>query len=109
MSGTPQGGARRSIVITRATSTNAGVYICVATNKVGNVTRSVNLTMKGKNSAFSMAGIWWWLVVLIIICGIIIVVIVVHVHRKKKGQYSFVPDGSDRPIPMTTQSNGVQG
>ncbi|XP_033501201.2 vascular cell adhesion protein 1 [Epinephelus lanceolatus] len=102
-------GRQKSIIVTRATSTNAGVYICVATNKVGNVTRSVNLMMKGKNSAFSIAGIWWWLIVLIIVGGIIIAMIVVHVHRKKQGQYSFVSDGSDRPIPMTTQSNGVQG
>ncbi len=35
------------ITITGATSTNEGVYICVATNKVGSVTRSVTLTLKG--------------------------------------------------------------
>ncbi len=33
--------------IREATSTNTGVYICLATNKVGNATRSVKLAMKG--------------------------------------------------------------
>lgn len=41
------GGRQRIISITRAMSTNAGVYVCVATNKVGRVTRSATLMMKG--------------------------------------------------------------
>lgn len=40
-------GNQSSINITGATSTNAGIYICVATNKVGSVTRSTTLIMKG--------------------------------------------------------------
>lgn len=41
------GGLQRSISVTGATSTNAGVYVCVAVNKVGRVSRSVTLIMKG--------------------------------------------------------------
>lgn len=41
------GGRQRSIRITGATSTNAGVYTCVATNKVTSVTTYVTLTLKG--------------------------------------------------------------
>lgn len=41
------GGRQKNISITGATSTNVGVYFCVATNKVGQVTRSVTLMMTG--------------------------------------------------------------
>lgn len=40
-------GRQKIITITGATSTNAGRYICVATNKVGKVTRSTTLLLKG--------------------------------------------------------------
>lgn len=40
-------GRQKNITIKEATSTNAGHYICVATNKVGKVTRFVTLTIKG--------------------------------------------------------------
>lgn len=41
------GGRQKNISITGAMSTNAGVYVCVATNKVGRLTRSETLMMKG--------------------------------------------------------------
>lgn len=41
------GGRQRNVSVTGATSTNAGVYSCIATNKVGSVSRSVTLIMKG--------------------------------------------------------------
>lgn len=40
-------GRQTNISVIEATSTNAGVYNCVATNKVGSVTRSVTLRVKG--------------------------------------------------------------
>uniref|UniRef100_A0A8C6L0Q1 Ig-like domain-containing protein n=1 Tax=Nothobranchius furzeri TaxID=105023 RepID=A0A8C6L0Q1_NOTFU len=43
-------GRQKIITVTAATSTNAGFYICVATNKVGNVTRTVTLVMRGMNT-----------------------------------------------------------
>lgn len=42
-------GRQRIISITGATSSNVGLYICVATNKVGNVTRTVTLVERGMN------------------------------------------------------------
>ena len=45
------GGGQENITITGATSANAGVYICVAKNKAGRVTRSVTLLMKGVMNA----------------------------------------------------------
>ncbi|XP_056144399.1 intercellular adhesion molecule 5 [Lampris incognitus] len=38
-----EGGRHKNISITAATSTNAGTYICVAKNELGNVTRPVTL------------------------------------------------------------------
>ncbi|KAJ4920202.1 hypothetical protein JOQ06_014277 [Pogonophryne albipinna] len=40
-------GHQKSLTITGATSTNAGFYICVAMNNVGEVTSTVTLKMKG--------------------------------------------------------------
>lgn len=40
-------GRQKNITIQQATSTNAGHYICVATNEVGMVTRLVTVTIKG--------------------------------------------------------------
>ncbi|XP_044036580.1 intercellular adhesion molecule 5 [Siniperca chuatsi] len=96
-----------SISITRATSTNAGVYICVASNKVRNVTRPFTLQMKDKAFEFPPALIVGLIILLVFVC-IIILVISVHHCWKKHGQYSFVADKSFSDIPMTTQSDGVQ-
>lgn len=52
------GGSQESIVVTGATSTNAGVYICVATNKVGSVSRSFTLIMKGYYYWLSQKHFW---------------------------------------------------
>ncbi|XP_051797416.1 hemicentin-2 isoform X13 [Acanthochromis polyacanthus] len=100
-------GRQKIITITRATSTNAGVYICVATNEVGTVTRSVTLVMKGSSAWHSMAVIWRLLIAGIILF-ILIAMVLLHNHLKNHGQYSFVPantkDGSN--VPMTTLSEG---
>uniref|UniRef100_A0A4W5RTV9 Ig-like domain-containing protein n=1 Tax=Hucho hucho TaxID=62062 RepID=A0A4W5RTV9_9TELE len=40
-------GRQRTVRITAATSTNAGIYICTATNIVGTATRTTTVTMKG--------------------------------------------------------------
>lgn len=41
------GGHQSNISITKATSTNDGVYQCFAENEVGNATRHVKLIVKG--------------------------------------------------------------
>ncbi|XP_056256423.1 intercellular adhesion molecule 5 isoform X2 [Seriola aureovittata] len=99
-------GRQATIIITGATSTNAGVYICVATNEVGSVSRYVTLAMKGKTAGFP------WTVILGVCLFLILTisVIILYLRWKKHGQYSFVPDkardGSE--IPMTTKSDGVK-
>ncbi|XP_053298668.1 intercellular adhesion molecule 5 [Pleuronectes platessa] len=99
------GGRQKNVSVTRATSTNAGVYYCVATNKVGRVSRSVTLSIRGRRG---LSRIVWWLLILCFIILLLIVVITLCKRRKKKhGQYSFIPaakEGSD--IPLTTTSGG---
>ncbi|XP_063760791.1 intercellular adhesion molecule 5 [Eleginops maclovinus] len=98
-------GHMKSIIITGATYTNAGVYICVATNKVGSVKSNFTLTMKGER-VFPLKFIWWLLIGLIVI---LVFIVIVYKRWKKHGRYSFIPhkdnDGSD--IPMSPQSNGA--
>uniref|UniRef100_A0A4W6FWB2 Ig-like domain-containing protein n=1 Tax=Lates calcarifer TaxID=8187 RepID=A0A4W6FWB2_LATCA len=100
------GGSQESIVVTGATSTNAGVYICVATNKVGSVSRSFTLIMKG---LFPL--IWWLLIVLLIV--LLLICLIIYCKRQTKhGQYNFVPNKprdtcpqEHAGIPLTTKSN----
>lgn len=47
-------GHQRIVTVTGATSTNAGVYICVAMNKVGNVTKTVSLDERGMNMEYTL-------------------------------------------------------
>ncbi|XP_069004947.1 vascular cell adhesion protein 1 [Embiotoca jacksoni] len=92
-------GRQKIITVTGATSTNAGVYICVATNKFGNVTRSVTLVMQGKTNQIPSVVIWGLLIILAILI-IFILLVFYRKHQGKHGQYNFIPDkGSD--IPMT--------
>ncbi|KAL3053564.1 hypothetical protein OYC64_005986 [Pagothenia borchgrevinki] len=99
-------GHQKSLTITGATSTNAGLYICVATNNVGKVTSTVTLKMK---DVFPWRFLWWLLMGLIIVF-IVILIVIVHKRCKKHGRYRFIPDrandGSD--IPMAPQSNGTE-
>ncbi|XP_076609070.1 vascular cell adhesion protein 1 isoform X2 [Chaetodon auriga] len=102
------GGHQRIISVTGATSTNAGVYRCVATNKVGTVSKPVSLSMKVKAKDFVREIIWVTLIVLIILA---ICAIIFYLNRRKKHRkYSFVPDNAKdgSNIPMTTTSNGVE-
>ncbi|XP_071389514.1 intercellular adhesion molecule 5 [Centroberyx affinis] len=93
------GGRQRNIIITGATYTNTGIYICVATNKVGTVTRSTTLIMKDYTIVIigvTMAILFIFIALLITLCYC----------KTKHGQYDFLPvrtkDGPD--IPMTPQS-----
>ncbi|XP_037648953.1 hemicentin-1-like [Sebastes umbrosus] len=103
------GGSQQSISVTGATSTNAGVYLCVARNKVGSVTTSVTLIMKDPKPRAARFSVIWWLLILLVIVLIVILIIVVR-RWKKHGRYRFVPDKANdaSDIPMSPQSNGVQ-
>uniref|UniRef100_A0A3B5K602 Ig-like domain-containing protein n=1 Tax=Takifugu rubripes TaxID=31033 RepID=A0A3B5K602_TAKRU len=94
----------RIIRITGATSTNAGVYVCVAKSKAGRVTRSVTLSRVPPEVL--------WLLPLLLIIIILLVVLLYRTCKKKHGEYRFVADrakdGSDVSIPLTTKHKGVQ-
>ncbi|XP_059204850.1 intercellular adhesion molecule 5 isoform X2 [Centropristis striata] len=102
-------GSQKSINITGATSTNAGVYICTATNRVGHVTRFVTLVIKGETSG-PLKLIWWLLIIILIIAFVVFLMIFAYKSSTRHGRYSFVPDKANESsnIPMTTLSNGVQ-
>ncbi|PWA17623.1 hypothetical protein CCH79_00008171, partial [Gambusia affinis] len=79
-------GRQKIITITGATSTNAGRYICVATNKVGKVTRGTTLLLKDKSTDLSQH---WWIFLLVLLVFIILVLVFILKGRKKHGQYNF--------------------
>ncbi|KAM8723919.1 hemicentin-2 isoform 2-T2 [Acanthopagrus schlegelii] len=101
------GRRQRNITITGATSTNAGVYICTATNEFGTVTKAVTLVVKEKSGGIPSELMW---LLLLLVLFIPIIYFIVRSHQKKRGEYNFVPsratDGSD--IPLTPTSNGVK-
>lgn len=99
-------GRQKTITVTGATSTNAGVYICVATNKVGSLSRSVTLVMKAETSGVPTAIILGLLIVLAFIALLIAIVFILN-RQRRHGQYSFVPDNgrNGSNVPMTTVSD----
>ncbi|XP_034395750.1 intercellular adhesion molecule 5 [Cyclopterus lumpus] len=101
-------GRQKSISVTRATSTDAGVYICDATNKVGVSRRTVTLVVKDRPKQKAMMTIWWVLIVLAIL---LILILIIFCYRwKKQGQYTFIPEEANNcgsGIPLTPQANGV--
>ncbi|XP_068575156.1 intercellular adhesion molecule 5 [Cebidichthys violaceus] len=103
-------GRQKSIIVTGATSTDAGDYDCVATNEIDVMRRTVTLVVQDRPEPRA-AGFIWWLLILLVIVLILILIIIIFAHRwTKKGQYTFVSDKAsdqDSSIPMTPQSNGV--
>ncbi|CAK6971163.1 intercellular adhesion molecule 5 [Scomber scombrus] len=100
-------GSTKVVNITGATSTNAGVYLCSAKNKIGTVTRSVTVTVTLTVNELPLYLPLWVPIVLGII--IISLIILYFMARKKKhGQYAFVPDKENErsEIPMNPVSNG---
>lgn len=89
-------GWRRSVLtVSEATSTNAGVYMCVATNKVGRVTRFDTLLMKDQSSTL-LPQVFWALLILLAVVLIIglIVCLMTCKNTRKHRRYSFVPSSS---------------
>ncbi|XP_019949996.1 vascular cell adhesion protein 1 [Paralichthys olivaceus] len=103
------GGRQKNVSITGATSTNDGVYICVATNNVGSVSRFVTLKIKGREvlNRGRRLSIIWWLLILCSLALLLIVIITLCRHQRKHGQYSFVPAAREpSDMPLTTMSGG---
>ncbi|KAM7387121.1 hypothetical protein PAMA_009646 [Pampus argenteus] len=100
-------GRQKNISITKATSTNIGVYSCTATNKVGSVRRFITTTMKDKTSKVASH---LWIVILLLICGFILIIILMIYFTSKRNvrRYNFIPDRSNEGfnIPMSTKSAG---
>ncbi|KAF7666017.1 hypothetical protein LDENG_00122330 [Lucifuga dentata] len=101
------GGGQKNISVIGAMSTNAGVYICLATNKLGNVTSSVTLVIRDHTNGFPTVAIWVIMILVLVIC-IVIFMVICRNCRKKHGQYNVLPvrfkDGSET-FPMTLQSD----
>lgn len=97
-------GSQRDIIITEATSTNAGVYICNATNVAGTVTvtRSVTVIMRSKTAA-SFPLFIWVLLILLVVLTLITIMFIFRNRQKKNGQYSFVSSQGTDVIPMTNK------
>ncbi|XP_067426373.1 intercellular adhesion molecule 5 [Thunnus thynnus] len=101
-------GRQKNINIIGATSTNAGVYNCTATNSVGSVTRSVRLRVKEEYHGDPPLPLW--LLILICIAVVIIILltilIIYRTCKKNKGEYNFRPvtTKDDSNIPMKTMS-----
>ncbi|CAL1588102.1 unnamed protein product [Knipowitschia caucasica] len=93
----------RQIHITEATSTNAGVYSCNATNEVGSVTRTVTLIMKGKTHMDHIYGIISISVVLALLFFIFGVVLICRNCRKKSGHYDVISDD----VPLNPRSSVI--
>ncbi|XP_061567534.1 intercellular adhesion molecule 5 [Cololabis saira] len=101
LAGSVQGPAkgRQQIIITvtAATSTNASPYMCVATNKVGRVTRFVSLVEKGLNHE-SYNKLW---LLLLLVPLVVLIVVCLRKNKKKQGRYSFI---TNTDIPLTAKS-----
>ncbi|XP_028978868.2 intercellular adhesion molecule 5 isoform X2 [Esox lucius] len=90
-------GHQRTVRITRATSTNAGIYICTATNRVGRDTRETTVTI----STIDYSTI---LMVASLIVFLVILILLVYYcrRRKRRGDYHFHPINSNiqmAPLP----------
>ncbi|KAL0992906.1 hypothetical protein UPYG_G00100800 [Umbra pygmaea] len=94
-------GKQKTVLITRATSANAGIYICTANNSLGLVTRETTVTITDTGS-FADHLITILLILLIIF--LIFVVIFYLKWKKKHGNYNFTPIPT--ALPMTEKCNG---
>ncbi|KAF6727711.1 Immunoglobulin superfamily member 10 [Oryzias melastigma] len=98
-------GRHKIMTITRATSTNAGKYVCVASNKLGMETRFVLLTEIGKSSEGQISGFLWCIILPIIFIVILFIVTALLYYKKKKyGSYNVVGSKDPKQIPMTSIS-----
>ncbi|XP_038143898.1 intercellular adhesion molecule 5 [Cyprinodon tularosa] len=99
-------GRQKIITITAATSTNAGSYICVATNEFGSVTRTIQL----KDKSTDHFQFWWIILVVLLIFLLIIFLVCFYRRTRIHGEYNFVAT-NDTNIAMQNRSaveNGVK-
>lgn len=95
------GGRQKTVLITGATSTNNGIYVCKATNKHGTATMSTKVTIRDYTIVIVCA------VVALLLLIFIVLIILLWYRRKRQGQYAFSPINnnainSSNNIPMST-------
>ncbi|CDQ81101.1 unnamed protein product [Oncorhynchus mykiss] len=78
-------GRQRTIRITTATSTNAGIYICTATNRVGTATKTTTVTLKDDPTIIIIV-----MITLVILVSTPILLKVFCWLRKRRGYYNFI-------------------
>lgn len=96
-------GRQSYINITEATSSNAGVYSCTATNEVGSVTKNVTLMITGRarnvNNTIIICVALAALLVLIFF-----LVLFYRNYKKKSGHYNVAPPSEGVPLKPTRSS-----
>lgn len=97
-------GSQSYIHITEATSSNAGLYSCNATNKVGSVSKNVTLTITAGQTRIDKSIIFICLALLVLPL-IFIVILIYRNYKKKSGRYDII-DRSGSAVPLTTMSLG---
>ncbi|XP_076000164.1 hemicentin-2 isoform X2 [Genypterus blacodes] len=98
-----------NITVTGATSTNAGVYKCFATNKVGRVTSSASLIVKDRSPRLSTTLIFVIVSIVLLIFALCLLICCCSTLRNKRGQYNLLPrpQSGREMFPMTAQlANG---
>lgn len=97
-------GSQSYIHITEATSSNAGLYSCTATNKVGSVSKNVTITITTGNTRIDNSIIFICLILLLLPL-IVILILIYRNYKKKSGRYD-ITDRTGSAVPLTTMSLG---
>lgn len=91
-------GSQSYIHVTEATSSNAGLYGCTATNEVGSVSRNVTLTIITGQTRIDKSIIFIF-VALLVLPLIIVGILIYRNYKKKSGHYDIIGrSGSEVPL-----------
>lgn len=93
-------GSQSYIHITEATSSNAGLYSCTATNKVGSVSKNVTLTITAGQTRIGNS-ILFICLVLLLLPLIFVLILIYRNYKKKSGRYD-ITDRTGSAVPLTT-------
>lgn len=87
--------------VAEATSSDAGLYSCTATNDFGSVSKNFTLMMRGKQrTVHSIIFIFVGLAVILLIFAL---VLIYRNYRRKSGHYDVISDS----VPLTTRGSGI--
>uniref|UniRef100_A0A8C6U252 Ig-like domain-containing protein n=1 Tax=Neogobius melanostomus TaxID=47308 RepID=A0A8C6U252_9GOBI len=91
-------GRQSYVHVTEATSSNAGLYSCTATNEVGTVSKNVTLMITGKTRPVHYILISISIIALFVLL-IFICILIYRNYRKKSGHYDVI--GLSDSLPLT--------